>query len=93
MGAHGTVHGQPELARAGATPVALLVTEQGPNDFPRLPVREGENVVVWLGRVGDAVGYEAHAAAVEGCTAALGDRLAGAPQTLCLVPADRSRLA
>ena len=28
--------------------VALLVTEHSENDFPRLPVREGENVVVWL---------------------------------------------
>jgi hypothetical protein len=28
--------------------VALLVTEHRENDFPGLPVREGENVVVWL---------------------------------------------
>jgi hypothetical protein len=31
-----------ELGRAGAT----LVTEESPNDFPALPVREGEHVVV-----------------------------------------------
>lgn len=28
---------------------ATYVTEPGPNDFPALPVREGENVVVWFG--------------------------------------------
>ena len=31
-----------ELGRAGAT----LITEESPNDFPALPVREGEHVVV-----------------------------------------------
>jgi NIPSNAP len=40
-----------ELATAGGTTVAVLVTEPSENDFPRLPVREGENVAVWLGRI------------------------------------------
>ena len=35
-------HLERELGRAGAT----LITEESPNDFPALPVREGEHVVV-----------------------------------------------
>jgi quinol monooxygenase YgiN len=74
-----------ELDVAGATTVALLVTEPSENDFPRLPVREGESVVVWLGRVEDA-------AALEGLDKALEGRLAGRPQTLRLAPCARSAI-
>ncbi|MCU7722641.1 NIPSNAP family protein [Actinoplanes sp. KI2] len=37
---------------AGCPPdtVAVLGTEYAPNDFPRLPVREGEHALVWLTR-------------------------------------------
>lgn len=31
--------------------VALLTTEYAANDFPKLPVREGEHVLVWLTRL------------------------------------------
>jgi hypothetical protein len=65
-----------ELAEAGATTAALLVTEPSENDFPRLPVREGENVVVWLGHVDDEAGLDS--------------TLAGPPQTLRLAPCARS---
>ncbi|MGH3013078.1 MAG: NIPSNAP family protein [Gaiellaceae bacterium] len=80
----------PRPAGAGATPIALLVTEPSENDFPRLPVREGENVVVSLARFHDAAAYEAGAAEL---VSALGKRLAGPPQPLRLEPAERSRLA
>ncbi|HTQ14216.1 MAG TPA: NIPSNAP family protein [Rhizomicrobium sp.] len=33
-------------------PLAWLVTEPARNTFPALPVREGENVLVWFGRSG-----------------------------------------
>jgi hypothetical protein len=65
----------------GASPAMLLVTEPSENDFPSLPVREGENVVV----------------TVDGDDAATRDRsaftrlLAGPPQTLRLAPGARSR--
>jgi hypothetical protein len=36
------------LAAAGASNVASFVTEASENNFPALPVREGENVVVWF---------------------------------------------
>ena len=80
----------PLLRETGARQVALLVTEPSENDFPRLPVREGENVVVSLARFDDAAAYDAHAAALAN---ALAEHLAGAPQTLRLEPAERSRLA
>jgi NIPSNAP len=89
----------PQLVQAGATPVALLVTEPSENDFPRLPVREGENVVVWVGRFDDAAGYDAHVAALGSSprwresVRCLDDRLTGPPQTLLLAPAARSQLA
>jgi hypothetical protein len=34
------------LRRGGALAQGWYVTEPGPNNFPRLPVREGENVLV-----------------------------------------------
>lgn len=39
---------RPALERAQARVLTPLVTEQTPNTFPRLPVREGENTFVWL---------------------------------------------
>lgn len=89
----------PLLRETGASPVTLLVTEPSENDFPRLPVREGENVVVSLARFDDAAAYEAHAAALDrtlrwhGLVSAISERLAGPPQTLRLAPAARSRLS
>ncbi|WP_284616859.1 NIPSNAP family protein [Aquabacterium humicola] len=43
----------PQVAAAGATPLAVLETEPATNTFPRLPVREGEQVLVWLASVRD----------------------------------------
>lgn len=49
----------PALRRAGAASVAALVTEAGPNTFPRLPVREGEQVLVWLSVFADPAAADA----------------------------------
>lgn len=38
----------PLLEKAGATPLALLQTEYAENDFPGLPIRTGEHVLVVL---------------------------------------------
>lgn len=38
----------PIMQDAGARVEAVFVTERGVNGFPRLPVREGETVLVWL---------------------------------------------
>ncbi|HEX2134190.1 MAG TPA: NIPSNAP family protein [Actinophytocola sp.] len=39
---------RPLLANTGADPVACLRTEPVENNFPRLPVRTGENVFAWI---------------------------------------------
>jgi hypothetical protein len=38
----------PSLTAAGARIVAALVSEHSPNSYPRLPVRAGETVFVWM---------------------------------------------
>lgn len=38
----------PTLEGAGARVVAIFITERSVNGFPRLPVREGETVLVWF---------------------------------------------
>jgi len=40
----------PQLAAAGAQPLAQLVTEEAPNNFPRLPVREHDRTFVCFSR-------------------------------------------
>jgi hypothetical protein len=39
--------------RAGIDVRAAFETETSPNNFPRLPVREGERVFVWIARFAD----------------------------------------
>lgn len=39
---------KPQWAAAGASVIAQMVSEQSPNTFPALPVREAENVFVWF---------------------------------------------
>lgn len=74
----------PSLESAGASVVGAFVTEPGPNNFPALPVREGENVFVWISRLahGDrtppATGFE--------------HLLQRPPEVLRLSPTSRSRL-
>ena len=44
---------QPLLARAGISILATYVTEHSANTFPALPVREGEEVFMWLAMFAD----------------------------------------
>jgi len=44
---------KPALARGGVAVAAAFETETSPNNFPRLPVREGERVFVWIARFAD----------------------------------------
>lgn len=78
---------------AGAEWLATLVTEPGPNTFPRLTVREGENVVVSWARFSDGAAHVRCQALLAQSTAwvkqalpRLQAQLAGAPQILRLVP-------
>ena len=93
-----TTEVQPFLAAAGSTESSLLVTEPGPNDFPALPVREGEQVIVRVARFDDEAAHAAYLtrlarsdgwAQVE---AELSARLVAPSQRLRLQPTARSRL-
>lgn len=75
------------LSHGGALQQAWYVTEPQPNDFARLPVREGETVLVALGVFADEG---------PGCAGALAAALSAwlleAPETLRLAPTARSAL-
>jgi hypothetical protein len=87
------------LEEAGATALALFVTEHSPNNFPRLPLREGENVFVSFHGFGDLARYHEYMSAL-GRSArwrgeispALTRRIRGRPQVLRLAPTSRSQL-
>jgi hypothetical protein len=51
---------RPLLMAAGANVIATMVTERSANAFPRLPVREGETVFVWLTGFPDIHSYAIH---------------------------------
>ena len=75
----------PELQVQGARLLACLETEPAPNTFPRLPVREGEPMLMWLVSVPEGQ------PAPKIDTAALLDRwLRDLPQTLRLSATARS---
>jgi hypothetical protein len=40
----------PHVAELGVQPIARLFTEEAPNDYPRLPVREHDRTFVWFAR-------------------------------------------
>lgn len=88
----------PTLAQAGAQPVARLETESAENTFPRLPVRTGEHVFVWLARFESAAAldaFDAHLAASPRWRALsheLESRLDAPPERRVLEPTARSRL-
>lgn len=91
-------HMLPCLEAAGAAPLARLRTAYVANNYPRLPVREGEHAFVLFQRFADAAALD-----VCQCTLAadpqwqvlqapLAARLARPPEQLRLVATDTSRL-
>jgi quinol monooxygenase YgiN len=89
----------PVLEEAGATVLASFVTEHSPNNFPRLPVREGENVFVWFGGFKDLARYHDYMTALgrnarwrAEIAPALARRIHGRPHVLRLAPTSRSQL-
>jgi len=90
---------RPALAQAGIPVAATFETETSANNFPRLPVREGEHVFVWIARFADrgrgeaALGNLAHSIQWRDTVAPnLRQRLKAEPQTLRLQPTPRSLL-
>jgi quinol monooxygenase YgiN len=66
---------RPDLERAGAQVLAWWVTEPSANTFPRLPVREGEKVLVWMATYPDPTAHAACLAAVQAAGAKVLQRL------------------
>ena len=54
----------PLLTRAGVRVIASFVPEPAANNFPRLPVREGEHVFVWFSRFHDTAAFDRSEAAL-----------------------------
>ena len=69
----------PIVTEAGGRPLATLETEPAENDYPALPVRSGENVVVWL-------------SSFDGAEQFRGGRLPAQVQQLRLAPTTKSLL-
>ena len=81
----------PRLSEVGLTPAAVLHTHAGPNDFPGLPVREGETVLVWFAILPDRERADTALAAARR-TPELGELFDGPLQIMRLQPTARSRL-
>lgn len=60
--AHFETQVRPALEAAGAEVLGWMVSEASPNTYPRLPVRENEPVLVWVGRFADADAHARHLA-------------------------------
>jgi NIPSNAP len=60
---------RPLIVQTNAKVLATLVTERGPNLFPKLPVREGETVFAWFLGFPSLQAYETHLAALDGLDA------------------------
>ena len=90
---------KPALIEAGASVLAYFVTEDSENNFPRLPVREGENVFMWFSSFRDEASYLDHQAGLTKSQPWLGEVsqklarwLMKTPEVLRLSPTERSRL-
>lgn len=89
----------PHVAASGGEVVTELASSTSPNSFPRLPVREGESVFVWLARFPDARAEHACSQALsalsgwrDGAPEPLLPALMRKPEVLRLSPTARSPL-
>ena len=80
----------------GGDLLACWVSEPAANNFPRLPVREGEPHIAWLTRFDDEAAQQRHAALLRASAclerAEWRAHLAGEPTQLRLAPTPRSAL-
>jgi quinol monooxygenase YgiN len=85
----------PVLRQGGARRIGWYISETRPNDFPRLPVREGEPVLVGLALFNDLAAFDAFArsgAWARDAQPALTPWLARPAESHRLVPTARSAL-
>ncbi len=92
-----TIH--PVMMDNNAQLLAYFVTEESPNTFPRLPIREGEHVFVWFTGFPNQAAYEQHRQQLaesgiwkEDISKYLKRRLIKKPEVLRLSPTPRSWL-
>lgn len=89
----------PHLKALGVEPLATLISQESPNNFPRLPVRQHEPVFTWFARWPNLESHDSwrarfrqvsgwRDAAPEGILPALMRK----PEELRLIPTDRSAL-
>lgn len=89
----------PQLTAAGAVPIARLVSEESPNNFPRLPIREHERVFIWFARWAGPTAEEAFVARFaelsgwrDSAPESVLPALMRKPERLRLAPTSRSEL-
>ena len=83
------------LRQGGAVAQGWYVTEYSPNNFPRLPVREGEHVLVGVALFKDPGAYETFLASgrwQRDVAPSLTQWLARQPHSMKLVPTARSAM-
>lgn len=90
---------KPELTDSGSTILAYFVTEKSENNFPQLPVREGENLFIYFSSFTDEEAYEKHVTTLEKSERWQGEikevlesSLKGMPEIKKLSPTTRSQL-
>ncbi|HEX6034604.1 MAG TPA: NIPSNAP family protein [Anaerolineales bacterium] len=90
---------KPVVIKAGASILAYFVTEDSPNTFPRLPVREGEHAFAWFAGFADAEAYKRHLSSLRESRLWKGEietflkkHLQTRPEVLRLTPTPRSWL-
>ncbi len=81
-----------EVTSFGGSLLATLITEPSVNDYPRLPVREGENVLVWFGRFSDRDLPESVVGGLKTLSTQCDAVQSKPSQLLRLAPAARSRI-
>jgi hypothetical protein len=82
----------PVLTDAGARISACYVSEQSANNYPRLPVREGENVFAWIAVFPSVSAHAACRDAVTAALCAVASMPAQKQLVLRLAPTSRSHL-
>ena len=82
---------EPALRKAGANVRAKFVTEHSENNYPRLPVRKGDEVFVWLSLFADERARDEHLGRID-LQALTAGHLTARPETHRLQPTSRSLL-
>jgi hypothetical protein len=85
---------RPAFEKAGGRTLGYFVTDSSPNNFPALPLREGEQIFIWFTAFATEGQAAAHLASDEwgAISRELSPRLSGAPEILRLSPTSRSAL-